>query len=67
MKKTRSHRVHQVFILGLLLFLISIDNLTEGLITNAKLFADDTSLFSVVHDSQTSVNHINKDLEIVTS
>ena len=65
MKKTRSHRVHQVFILGLLLFLISIDDLTEGLSTNAKLFADDRSLFSVVH--QTSVNHINKDLEIVTS
>ena len=65
MKKTRSHRVHPVFILGLLLFLISIDDLTEGLTTNAKLFADDRSLFSVVH--QTSVNHINKDLEIVTS
>ena len=29
------------------------------------MFADDTSLFSVVHDSQTSANDLNKDLEII--
>ena len=32
---------------------------------NAKLFADDTSLFSVIDDSQTSANAPNKDLEII--
>ena len=37
-------------------------NLSEGLFTNAKLFADDTSLFCVFHDSQTSAN---KDLEMI--
>ena len=31
----------------------------------AKLFAGDTSLFSVIHDSQTSANILNKDLETI--
>ena len=39
----------------------SID-LPEGLTTNAKLFADDTSLFSVVHDSTLSSVSLNNDL-----
>ena len=29
---------------------------------NAKLFADDTSLFSVIHDVDTSANELNNDL-----
>ena len=37
-----------------LLFLVYISDLTEGLTTIVKLFADDTFLFSVVHDAQTS-------------
>ena len=47
------------------LFLIFINDLPEGLSTNAKLFADDASLFFVFHDSQTSANDLNKDLEII--
>ena len=47
------------------MFLICINDLSEGLSTNAKLFADDTSLFSVIHDSQTSANVLNKDLEMI--
>ena len=31
----------------------------------AKLFESDTSLFSVIHDSQTSANILNKDLETI--
>ena len=46
------------------LFLIYINDLTEGLLSNARLFADDTSLFSVIHDIQTSANNLIKDLNL---
>ena len=47
------------------MFLIYINDLSEGLSTNAKLFAGDTSLFSVIHGSQTSANVLNEDLEMI--
>ena len=50
--------------LGPLLLWIYINDLTEGLSSNAKLFADDTSLFSVIHDIQTSANNFIKDLNL---
>ena len=58
--------VPQVSILGPVLFLIYINDLTEGLSSNAKLFADNTSLFSDIHDIQTSANNLNKDLEKIS-
>ena len=47
--------------LGLLLFLIYINDLADSLSSNAKLFADRKFLFSVIHDIQTSANNLNKD------
>ena len=46
---------------GPLLFLICINDLSDDL-TSVKLFADDTSLFSIVHNMNTSTTNLNKDL-----
>ena len=50
-------------ILGPLSFLIYINDLSDDLVSTIKLFADDTSLFSVVHDSNISANKLNNDLQ----
>ena len=49
-------------ILGPLLFLIYINDLADGLSLNAKLLAGDTSLFSVVHNANTTGKELNNDL-----
>ena len=52
--------VPQSPILGPLLFLTYINVLPDGLSSNIKLFADGTSLFSVVHDIDCSASDLNK-------
>ena len=59
-------RVPQGFILGPLLFLIYVNDLSNGLKSEYKLFADDNSLFSVAHDVNTSASDISKDLKLIS-
>ena len=54
--------VPQRSILGPLLLLAYINDLADGLSSNAKLFVNDTSLFSVIHDVDTSANELYNDL-----
>ena len=55
-------RVFQDSVIGLLLFLIYINNLSNGLYSNCKLFADNKSFFSVVNNIQLSAAIFHIDL-----
>ena len=48
--------VTQGSILGPMFFLTYVNDLSDDLSSNFRLFADDTSLFSVVHDRNISAN-----------
>ena len=44
-------------------FLVYINNLVENVSLDARLFADDTSLFTVVYDKEVAATQLNSDLE----
>ena len=46
--------------LGPLFFLVYVNDLAEGLVSDVRLFADDTSLFSIVNDEQVSADILNE-------
>ena len=50
-------------ILGPLFFLIYINDLSIDTISTVKLSADDTSLFSVIHDARTTAYELSNDLQ----
>ena len=54
--------VPQGSIHGPLLFLIYINDLSENLVSNRKLFVDDASLFSVILKNQLSWQNLNEEL-----
>ena len=59
-------RVPQGSILGPLLFFIYIKDLCGNLLSLVKKFTDDTSLFSLIHDTNVLAEELNDDLKKIS-
>ena len=49
------------------LFLVCINDLVDNISSDAKLFADHTSLFTVVYDIDVVADKLNRDLEVISN
>ena len=58
--------VPQGCMLGPLFFLVYINDLVDDLSSDAKLFVDDTSLFTIVYDENIAAEQLNNDLKIIS-
>ena len=47
-------------------FLVYINDLVDDISSDAKLFADDTSLFTIVYDEITSANQLDRNLKLIS-
>ena len=65
--KLRKQKLSSWSILGQLLFLIYINDLSEGPTANVRLFADDFSLFSVADNINLSATNLNSDLSKINA
>ena len=59
--------VPQGSVLGPLFFLVYINDLVDNISSDAKLFADYTSLFTVVFDVDVAADKLNRDLEVISN
>ena len=70
-KQTSSWRpilpgVPQGFILGPLLFRIYINDMPDSVKSNVKLFADDTSIFSIAKNKNDSIKELTHDFSLIS-
>ena len=55
-----------VFCAGSTLLLVYINDFVDDLSSDAKLFSDDTSLFTIVYDENIAAEQLNNDLKIMS-